>query len=406
MRSGLGGPDIIGPVGSRKRADPGSEEAPSSVPRLYGEEGDDGGGTHDGWLKMTARPPSPTAPSLERHPPPSRDALPTNPMDTIPETVRALDDVDQPPVARLSSEIPDLAPDDGTHTDKTAIMLDRSVRQGERPTLTILTGMRAGSVFSVEKVPLTIGRAKTSDVRLDDAGVSRNHARLVRAATGEHFVEDAGSTNGVRVNGVRTQRSELRAGDRVQLGPEVVLQFAFLDDTEENLTKQLYAAATRDGLTSALNRGAFDERLTSEISYARRHQAPLSLVMFDVDHFKRVNDTYGHICGDAVLREVAKLVQRTIRTEDVFGRYGGEEFAVVVRGQTFEQAVLLAERLRVAVATLPIVCQAGTISVTISLGVASMAECKGAAVGTELVAAADRRLYAAKQAGRNRVGVK
>lgn len=328
-------------------------------------------------------------------------------VEPAPETVRALPDSGRVsttvPDLTGDNEIPDLAADDGTHTDKTAMMMDRSLRQGDRPTLTILTGVSAGLVCALDKLPVTIGRAKGVELLLSDAGVSRKHARVVSPAAGLYVLEDLGATNGVRVNGVRSSRSDLHAGDRIQLGPDVVLQFAYLDSAEENLTKQLYMAATRDGLTFALNRGTFDERLTAELSYARRHESRLAIIMFDVDHFKRVNDTHGHVAGDNVLREVAQTVLRTIRNEDVFGRYGGEEFAVLVRGETCAQAALFAERLRVAVASAQARWQDVAIRVTISLGVAELSECRAAGGPKDFLALADKRLYAAKQAGRNRV---
>ena len=398
-------------MAGRKTPHPQQHESVPGVPRLYAEEADHGTGAFlSPLLPVPTSPPPPPAPERKR---------PT--VEEPPETIRAFHDSGEfeateeipdvnvggptsviPNLAK-DDEIPNLSEDDGTHTDKTALLLDRSRRQGDRPTLTILTGVSAGLVVPLDKLPLTIGRAKGVEMQLSDAGVSRKHARVASPVAGLYVLEDLGSTNGVRVNGLRAKRCDLRAGDRVQLGPEVVLQFAFLDDAEENLTKHLYTAATRDALTLALNRGTFDERLLAELSYSRRHGAKLCLIMLDVDHFKRVNDTYGHVAGDLVLREVAHTVRRTIRNEDVFARYGGEEFALLVRGETRAQAAVFAERIRVAVSAAEAKWHAAALKVTISLGVAELSECAAAAGPKDFIALADQRLYRAKELGRNRV---
>jgi diguanylate cyclase (GGDEF)-like protein len=160
----------------------------------------------------------------------------------------------------------------------------------------------------------------------------------------------------------------------------------------------------RDTLTRAHNRRYLVERLASELAYARRHKTPLALILFDIDHFKRVNDTYGHLAGDEVLREVAALISRLIRTEDVFARYGGEEFVVLARGIEHENAVRFAERIRSAVHRLEVAQEKGVLQVTISAGVSSIAEIPDANRSPDtLFRLADERLYRAKSGGRNRV---
>jgi diguanylate cyclase (GGDEF)-like protein len=166
--------------------------------------------------------------------------------------------------------------------------------------------------------------------------------------------------------------------------------------------RQLYDASVTDALTGAHNREHFDTQLRSELSYARRHGTDVSLVIFDADHFKKVNDTYGHQVGDAVLVQIANVVRGTVRSEDVFARYGGEEFALVLRGIDVAGAGIVAERLRERIANLKIPTDRGPIAVTVSAGCASLSTTEEK-TPEGMIALADRRLYAAKHAGRNRV---
>ncbi len=158
----------------------------------------------------------------------------------------------------------------------------------------------------------------------------------------------------------------------------------------------------RDALTGTYNREHFEERLKVEVAYARRHNTVVSLVMFDLDHFKKINDNYGHPAGDAALIYVSQRMQKGLRTEDVFARYGGEEFAVILRGIDLEGSRRVGERLRSTVAATPVEFDGKTFPVTMSVGCATLSDCPEPST-TALVAIADRRLYAAKHGGRNRV---
>jgi two-component system, cell cycle response regulator len=276
-------------------------------------------------------------------------------------------------------------------------------RQSTRALLTIVSGPNIGRVFTVGEVETFLGRGKEAHVRVDDAGASRVHARIV-AGEGRYFLEDMRSTNGTFVSGRRVERAELSSGDRVNIGPNVVLSFSILDAQAERLAHQLYESSVRDPLTRAHNRRYLVERLASEIAFARRHAGRLGLVLFDLDHFKRVNDTYGHLAGDDVLRDVAALVSRMIRAEDVFARFGGEEFIVLVRGISQLNVGRFAERLRAAVERLEIASDTAILRVTVSVGHASLDELDdGERTPEGLMRAADERLYRAKSDGRNRV---
>jgi diguanylate cyclase (GGDEF)-like protein len=278
-------------------------------------------------------------------------------------------------------------------------------REGRtRALLTFVAGPNAGRAFSVRSGETVIGRGKEAHVRIDDAGASRAHARITVVAGDTYVLEDLGSTNGTFVGGLRIDRVELRSGDRIHIGPKASISFAILDSQAEMMAHQLYESAMRDTLTRAHNRRYLIERMESEIAYARRHATRLSLIMFDIDHFKRVNDTHGHLAGDEVLREVAALVSRLIRTEDVFARYGGEEFVVLARGIEHGNAARFGERIRTAVERLEIAAEDAVHRVTISAGVASLDELpEGSRESEVLFRAADERLYRAKSGGRNRV---
>jgi two-component system cell cycle response regulator len=271
--------------------------------------------------------------------------------------------------------------------------------------LTVQGGPEAGRVLPLHRdKPNVLGREESDcTITFEDARLSRVHARII-SVNGEWMLTDQGSTNGTFVNDVRVEKhSQLADGDRVVLGGSVSLRFALVTEEERQALMRVYEAAMRDGLTGVLNRKALDQRLEAEIAFAVRHDAALSVVMLDVDHFKLVNDTHGHPAGDAVLREVAARLTDALRIEDVVGRYGGEEFLIVARDINLDQGAQLAERMRALIDSSPVVFEGKAIAVSASFGVASLA-CSGAARdASALLAIADARLYEAKHAGRNRV---
>jgi diguanylate cyclase (GGDEF)-like protein len=295
--------------------------------------------------------------------------------------------------------------EESTLTSKMTEVLSAKMapRTRDRATLTMVTGPDTGKVYSLEEVT-TLGRGRECTIRIEDGSVSRVHARISRGSPTERFlVEDLGSRNGTFVDGYRIKRHSLNDGDRIQVGPSVHLRFSITDDVEEGLLRRLYESSVRDPLTGAFNRKHFNERMTSEIAYSVRHKTALSLLMFDIDHFKRVNDDYGHLAGDKVLRSLAGLVARTIRTEDIFARYGGEEFTVIARGIDTRGSLALAERIRGIIIASRFEFEGQNIPVTVSIGVATMACCSGEPTAEDFIAIADKRLYQAKQTGRNRV---
>lgn len=271
----------------------------------------------------------------------------------------------------------------------------------DRALLLRMDGVHAGQVVPLEH-SLTIGRHPNNGVVIDDTGVSRYHAEI--HCEGEHiYLKDLGARNGTIVQGhAVTGVVELHDGDFIQFGPRVGFRFSLTDLKQEKLLQRLYESSNRDALTGAYNRKHFDERLLSELAYAARHQSSTALLLFDIDHFKKVNDTYGHAAGDAVLRQVSGIAQSRLRTEDVFARIGGEEFAVLLRGVNLQGSVRLAERLRTSVSSVATLYEQTPVPVTISIGCAST-KCEGGELGDQLIRLADERLYRAKNGGRNRV---
>ena len=263
------------------------------------------------------------------------------------------------------------------------------------------TGLFAGRPHPIPRVGATIGRSAECAVHINHDTLSRLHARVVRLEGG-HVLEDMGSLNGCFVGDTRVARAALRDGDRVRLGSSISLRFHLVADEEERAIVRLYEAGLRDPMTGLANRKQLEETLNAELSFARRHGTELTVVMADVDRFKRVNDTYGHLAGDTVLRHVAQVISATVRAEDVVARFGGEEYVIVARAVTLVGGQQLAERVRAALEGTPIVVQGVALRVTASFGVASLADGPEATV-TALLARADARLYLAKTQGRNRV---
>jgi two-component system cell cycle response regulator len=270
---------------------------------------------------------------------------------------------------------------------------------------TVANGIEAGRVLSIPVDQVSsLGRAPECTFPLDDVGLSREHAQMVVIGNGKDYViKDAGSRNGTYVNDARISGPvKLNHGDRVQLG-STLLYFSLVSEQEEEALKRVYEAAVRDGLTSVFNRKHLEERLAAELSFAIRQNTSLVVMMFDVDHFKRVNDTFGHLAGDAVLKTVAWVLSQGLRAEDMVARYGGEEFVVLSRGVDVATGMQIAERLRWNIAATPINVGPQMIQVTASAGVASLACCAPNFDRATLLGLADQRLYHATPTGRNRV---
>ena len=279
----------------------------------------------------------------------------------------------------------------------------RAAPSRKRACLTVLTGQATGHVFKLTRGgPTVIGRAHNAEVRLVDDGVSRHHARL-RLETDRLWVDDLESRNGTFVNGQRIETSvALREGDKLQVGRATVMRFGYHDQLDESFHENLMASALRDPLTKVYNKRYFIDRLDSELKFAHRHETPLSLLMLDIDLFKVVNDTHGHLAGDAVLEGLATILTRVVRNEDVVARFGGEEMAIILRATAIDPATALAERLRRQIERATVHHAGLDLQITASIGVAGFPSTPAENIEV-LIDAADKALYRAKNAGRNRV---
>jgi two-component system, cell cycle response regulator len=289
-----------------------------------------------------------------------------------------------------------------TEVDEISDKLSSLVTPRTKPVLTVLTGGASGRQFKVMKGTAVIGRANHAEVRLEDDGISRTHARI-RAETGRAWVEDMGSRNGTFVNGQKiAATTELKDGDKIKVGRGTVIRFGFQDDLDESFHENLMSSALRDGLTKLFNKRYFLERLDSELKFAQRHETSIALLLLDLDHFKKINDTHGHLAGDAVLATIAGVLLKAVRNEDVVARFGGEELAIILRATGIDGAHMMGERLRKLVESTHIPIEGKDVKATVSIGIAGYPStpCKTL---EELVECADQALYRAKREGRNRV---
>ena len=266
--------------------------------------------------------------------------------------------------------------------------------------LVLITGPNPGKRFVLSQREYTVGRDPECDIVVDLDNVSRRHARFT---VGNHrvYVEDLDSTNGTYVgNDEIREQTELRSGDFVKVGGGL---FKFLsgNDLESLYFEEIYRLTIVDGLTQVNNKRYFVEFLEREMGRCHRYGRALSLLMFDIDHFKQINDSQGHLAGDQVLRELAQLVKQRIRKEECFARYGGEEFSVVLPESGPDKARTFAEKIRKMVEDHPFAFEGKPISVTVSIGVADLSS--DMTEPLQFIKVADANLYKAKKGGRNRV---
>lgn len=256
-----------------------------------------------------------------------------------------------------------------------------------------------GKRFVLDQAQVRVGRGSDNHIVLEGDSVSRRHAHFERRSSAWYAVDD-GSTNGTYVNDEQIHgETQLNNNDRIKIGP-TILKYLSGADAEAKYHEEIYRMTIVDGLTQIHNKRYLYEALEREITRARRHDRPLAVLMFDIDYFKQINDRFGHLAGDHVLRELAEAVKSRIRRDEVFARYGGEEFVIVLPETTLEGAQALAESLREKVQEHEFVFQGERIPTTISIGCAALGEEDSAA---ELIQRADEMLYEAKRGGRNRV---
>lgn len=278
--------------------------------------------------------------------------------------------------------------------------------------LIFLCGDKLGTAIKIDRPKLLIGRdSEVVDVALDDDVASRVHAQIfsVDGENGEKtfWFSDLGSTNGTLLNGdllPPQQPQILRDGDKIKVGRQL-FKFALLDELEVEYQERVHELIVHDDLTGLLTRKSFSLELERELARSQRHRHEFCVLMMDLDYFKRVNDTYGHLIGSEVLRITAKVIRETLRDSDVIARYGGEEFIALLPETPKHKGIEAADRVREAMECYRFPAslhdEEHKQQITISIGVAEFPS-DGNNI-TVLVESADKALYEAKQTGRNRV---
>lgn len=277
------------------------------------------------------------------------------------------------------------------------------------PLLQVISGPEQGRVVNLSEFQeFIIGRSHNCQLVAHDTSCSRRHAKLNIADDRSVSIEDLGSTNGSKVNGKTiTSAHPLQDGDLVQLGDNTRFKFSLSLEQDAKIQMDVYHRATRDPLTNAFNRRRFEESLDREIAYVTRGQSRgLGIMIFDVDHFKKVNDTYGHPAGDAVLKEIGLRIPELIRKEDIFARIGGEEFVILTRNESLEGLKILAERIRSDFENTTMKHDDTEFKFTVSIGISYMSPAQANLSQKDFVKLADEALYEAKNTGRNKICVK
>ena len=341
--------------------------------------------------------PSPNAPAKAND---HVGAVPQAAVSPATTTELALPCMDEATLERLSRNRVDSNPFEPPERTQAVSVMSSAQAIPRTPYLVILTGAHEGKVI---KLPIsgtfTIGRGDTCELVLDDDGISRNHARIV-VSNGGAYVEDLDSRNGTFIGPQAIKRQRLLGDEIIRVGARTVLKFSLMDGVEEDYLRRLLSAALKDPLTSLYNRRHFDERLATACAAANRHKEVFSLVVIDVDNFKKVNDIYGHAVGDVALRTVGELLVQGARREDEAFRYGGEEFALLMRSTPGAGAADVAERRRRAIEDAVVQSEGVKLKITASFGVAQYQPGESA---LQLFERTDKALYDAKHSGKNRI---
>jgi two-component system cell cycle response regulator len=281
-----------------------------------------------------------------------------------------------------------------------------------RPALVFLRGELLAVPIPLERDEVTLGRALEADVRVNDARASRLHARITTERDPEtgftrYRITDLGSTNGTILNGQLITNAFLQDGDKIVIG-EHLMRFDMLDEIDREFQRQIHRLLVHDELTGLLTSKSFFSELRREAARAEAESRPFCVLMMDLDHFKQVNDTHGHLVGNQTLEEIGAVIMRSLRAGDVAARFGGEEFAAFLLDAQYAQGIVAAERVRAGVEEhLFQATRRGstdeerTLRITISVGVAAYPD--DAQDPIQLVELADTALYRAKRSGRNRV---
>lgn len=287
-------------------------------------------------------------------------------------------------------------------TDIHAALQAADNEAAEKPACFLVVGGDLnGTIFDLLDGETIVGRSPDSTIPLEFQGISRKHFKVI-VKNDDSVVHDLGSSNGTFLNNTKIEGSiDLSKGDMIKLG-SIALKYLPKGDTERLTYDKLHEEANTDGLTKCYNKMYFNNKLDLEVKKSKVTGTPLSLIIFDLDHFKNLNDNYGHDAGDYVLKEMAELLRDNgIRSGDVFARYGGEEFVVLLPKTNLKQAFEIAERLRKLVESHPFTYDGKRLPVAASIGVADYRD--GVETGTDLFKRADSAVYKSKDGGRNQV---
>ena len=292
-------------------------------------------------------------------------------------------------------------PRDSDTTQRTLLFPGPDQPEAQAACIVVIHGEGLGKRVDIRDARIAVGRDHACDLHILHPSVSRRHCEIW-AEDGRYRVRDLGSTNATRLNDRVVEVADLADGDHLTIG-ESILKFIGDASVEARYHEEVHQLASHDELTGFYNRRQFIEIVERELVRATRNHLPLAFAILDVDLFKRINDTHGHQAGDQVLRQVAHAIRNTMGAQDVAGRIGGEEFALLIPEATTEHALAHMQAIRQAVetATYPHVTISGPI--TISIGLARHGDTFPDRPA--LMRAADEALYRAKQNGRNQVVV-
>ena len=275
-----------------------------------------------------------------------------------------------------------------------------------RPYLLVLSGPQLGEIFPLDpEREFVLGRDPACEIRLRDTGVSRRHAGVVAGHRGARL-RDMGSTNGVFVEGIQVADCELQDGQRVQMGMHTALKYCLCDDLEIGYQRRLAEGALLDPETGLFNRRHFDDRFSAELVTSSRYTRPMSLLLVDVDGFRRVNETHGRAAGEEALGLVSRWVKSAVRREDTLARVSGEQFGVVARETPLSAGRALGERIRKAVERGHISVRGQELMLTVSVGVVgidAIGSYSAPRTETAVLGLAEAALRRALDSGGNRV---
>ena len=265
--------------------------------------------------------------------------------------------------------------------------------------LVVIYGPDLGRKFTLTNQSLTVGRVDGCEVQLEEPEVSRSHCKVV-CRNGEVILHDLSSTNGTYVDDKLVDVAPLENGSLVRIGG-TILKFLASGNLESTYHEELFNLTTRDGLTQTHNKRFLMDSLQREVGRSKRYGRPLSLMMLDIDHFKLVNDVFGHLAGDHVLKHMVEVIKERIREQDIMARFGGEEFVVILPEIHHQGSMICAEKIRRLVEDTRFIYDGSKIPVNVSIGVVSSK--KGTHDADDLLRIVDANLYEAKRRGRNQI---